>query len=230
MRIAANLKIILNISCIVFILATESCKTRPAKVSPSQVNSDYYKIDDRCKNWMAKPLTANLTDVGKGQHDIYDIVIVKTSDSKKLRATFENVKNRLIRYQQYPVSIISPSICDSSLRIKKGTTIIQDINILGKTWETANRVLEISEQKTEFLDEWAFRVGSVLGHKEKGVVRYSVRLDKKLNQVSYHIETYSTPGSWLVKLGKPVVRHYQVSYSNQSLEHVKKQENPNLSE
>lgn len=73
------------------------------------------------------------------------------------------------------------------------------------------RVIETWDTPTHF----GFSYGTLPGHAMSGEERFSVHKDGDI--VSYEILAYSKPGTWLARVGLPVVRRMQWKFGTDSL-------------
>jgi uncharacterized protein (UPF0548 family) len=203
-----------------------ACKVRSDTSETSNLSENKHRAQQGvCKKWTARGLTANKEFVSQGKHDVYRIQIATQEQlgvNLPLQAVFDAARKRLTSYKQYPKENIDTLVCAPNSLVSVNTTVVQFITVLGVVWETANRMILPIEDNTNDVERWGFMVGSLYGHKERGVVRYTLEWDHKLNALYYQIETNSEPAGILSNAGYPVVRHYQVSYSNESLEYMKK--------
>lgn len=82
----------------------------------------------------------------------------------------------------------------------------------------ASRVVEVFEkrQREDSVIESGFRYRTLVGHPELGEEVFRVEKEPVSGQIHLHIEAWSLPNLWLVRLLRPWARHIQRSAATQA--------------
>lgn len=98
-----------------------------------------------------------------------------------------------------------------SEKIDVGKEVTVVFRLLGLYWYNACRILYLVDET----DRFGFAYGTLAAHVECGEERFLVTRDLN-GAVSYHIDAFSRPAHWLVRLGYPVARRFQKRFARDS--------------
>jgi hypothetical protein len=131
----------------------------------------------------------------------------------------------LFDYQIFPnnIMIFKNEWTDKSRKMKIGDTIAQQVYI--PPTKTFSQKIIFGVRINEIIDKAdkkGFSYETLEGHVEKGVSIFTV--EQIENKIIFKVQTYSTPGNFLIKLLGPIFSvPYQTFCTKAALENVKRQ-------
>jgi uncharacterized protein (UPF0548 family) len=165
--------------------------------------------------WRSKPLSVDLAHGKTGTHDQYSIAL--SLDSRE--RSFERASSALFRYHVFPPNRMRAHVCTADGRIAIGATIIQRILLGPIAMEMGVRVVDIVDHASG-LRQAGFTYATLEGHSERGIATFSVR--ERVGEPSvFEIESWSTPGTLVAWLSRPVARWAQRSFTREALLHFR---------
>jgi len=115
---------------------------------------------------------------------------------------FARIRNRLLRYEIYPESVVKSAICPPS-ELVSNALIVQRTFFGPIALESAVRVISLLDRPNDPEPATAFTYVTLKGHPERGIATFSLQL-RPGNEVVFSIETCSWPGTWLTSVLSPV--------------------------
>jgi uncharacterized protein (UPF0548 family) len=128
---------------------------------------------------------------------------------------FDHLRQRLLAYDIFPPQIVHAAIWPPG-PIRAGATIVQRVVLGPLGLEAAVRVIDSWDRQLESGREAGFAYVTLLGHPERGVASFAVRLEAP-GRLSVHIEARSQAGLLLTRLGRPLARLFQRSLTRAAL-------------
>jgi uncharacterized protein (UPF0548 family) len=157
------------------------------------------------ERWKATPLNLAVDQAHTGTHDVYSVALPPA-------ATLDGTTDALLRYRIFPPRRMRARVCTPDGRIAPGVTIIQRVLLGPVALEMAVRVIETGAA--------LFTYATLEGHSERGIATFAVR-EAKGGGLAFEIESWSTPGNLLAKLGRPVARAAQQKFTREALLHFR---------
>jgi uncharacterized protein (UPF0548 family) len=149
-----------------------------------------------------------------GSHDDYSIALPLRPG--ELRSTErQRALESLFHYRIFPEHRMRAEICTVDGRIVDGTTIIQRVFMGSLCLEMAVRVTEVFGVESQS-GKTGFTYATLVGHVERGLATFSVDDDSD-ETLTFRIESWSSPGNLLARLGRPIARRMQRSSTDQAL-------------
>ena len=129
-------------------------------------------------------------------------------------ACFAKAKQCIQRWYMFPSSwtLIFPK----QSAIQKDTTVGMAFRLLGIWWVNSCRIVYTIEE----LHRFGFAYGTLPAHIERGEELFLVEMDEE-GKVWYHIQAFSKPRHWLVRLGYWFARSQQRRFVQHSFEVMK---------
>ena len=109
-------------------------------------------------------------------------------------------------------------LCWSNTPIEVGRTVAIVVGHFGFWSMSAARIVYVIDEPNRF----GFAYGTLTDHVESGEERFSVELDRTTGEVWYDLFAFSRPAHPLAKLGLPVSRYLQKSFTADSLAAMKR--------
>lgn len=134
---------------------------------------------------------------------------------------FRRVRNRLFAYDIFPSRFMRFILCPPG-PITEGNLIVQRAGPRWLSLESAVRVIEAWNRSSQNGRLAGFRYATLAGHPEQGWASFEVRLlDGK--QVEVVLEARSRAGTFLTKIGRPLVRATQLMATKAALRRLTQQ-------
>ena len=129
-------------------------------------------------------------------------------------ACFAKAKQCIQRWYMFPSSwtLIFPK----QSAIQKDTTVGMAFRLLGIWWVNSCRIVYTIDE----LHRFGFAYGTLPAHIERGEELFLVEMDEE-GKVWYHIQAFSKPRHWLVRLGYWFARSQQRRFVQHSFEVMK---------
>jgi uncharacterized protein (UPF0548 family) len=126
-------------------------------------------------------------------------------------AVFRSARERLFRYRIFPRAILRPLVDASDGVVRDGATVVFIASLPGLplSIEAAVCVVRTWDTATDTRLEAGLEIATLAGHPERGWERFSIELDQAGGTLALTIESWSAPGSLLVRLGGPFGRWLQ---------------------
>lgn len=161
--------------------------------------------------WSRKPLNVDLARGKTGTHDQYSIALPLDSRER----SFDRAVLALSRYHIFPPTRMRAHVCTPDGRMVIGATVIQRVLIGPIAMEMGVRVVDTIGD-AEGLRQAGFTYATLEGHSERGIATFSVR-ERAGEPATFEIESWSTPGTLLARLGRPIARWAQRSFTREGL-------------
>jgi uncharacterized protein (UPF0548 family) len=87
--------------------------------------------------------------------------------------------------------------------------------------ETGVRVVDVFDSASDGERRCGFSYATLEGHPERGLATFYLRQDSTGGGLALVIETWSRPGIWLTRAGRPVARMLQRRLTAEALEHFR---------
>jgi len=165
--------------------------------------------------WKRKPLNVDLARGKSGTHDQYSIALPLDSHDR----SFDRAVSALFRYQVFPPERMRAHVCAPGGGIVMGATIIQHVLLGPIAMEMGVRVVDVVDHASA-IRQAAFTYATLEGHSERGLATFSVR-EHPDGPATFDIESWSTPGTLLAWIGRPVARWAQRSFTREALLHFR---------
>ena len=132
---------------------------------------------------------------------------------------FRRVAAAILEYRVFP-----PSLVEGVLRrtpIQAGDTVGILFHFLpGIDLFSAARATETFDEFRDGLWRAGFTYRTLDGHPELGEETFSVEKHPVTGEVTAALRSWSRPGTWLTRLGRPVTRWYQVRANRAAVRHL----------
>lgn len=172
---------------------------------------------DHCERWIRRLETDSL-DGTEGVVDHY-AKGVELPVGADIASWFRRLEDRLLTYQVFPPRRMRAHVCSDDGRLREGTTIVQQVGIGPMTLEAGVRVIRVWRRHDGDGDETGFTYATLEGHPEQGISTFTIRHLAGQPSIDFIIDVRSRPGSWLIKLARPVTRRFQVRATEAALAH-----------
>ena len=166
--------------------------------------------------WTSKPLNLHLAQAQAGTHDLYAIDLHRNHPGDD---TFARATAALFRYRVFPPRRMKAHVCTRDGRIVTGATIIQRVLIGPLVMEMAVRVVAVFDD-AKSVRRAGFTYATLAGHSERGTATFLVR-EQPDKSIAFEIESWSRPGDWLARLGRPLARLAQRTFTREALAHFR---------
>jgi uncharacterized protein (UPF0548 family) len=153
------------------------------------------------------------------RHDHYQRAVELAADDDP-DAAFERAREALLRYRIFRLSVLHPLVDTPDGLTREGTTVAFTASppFLPLSIEAAVRVVRTWDATIDGAREAGLEIATLAGHPERGWEQFSVRLDPPRRTLTFRIDAWSRPGSFLVRLGGPIGRWIQRRASNAALQ------------
>jgi uncharacterized protein (UPF0548 family) len=155
------------------------------------------------ERWARAPLNIDPANGRVGRHDVHSIDVPTSRIERAVEA--------LLRYHIFPPRRMRAHLNTPDGLVALEAIIVQRVLLGPLALEMAVRVVEVSRDP----DGAAFTYATVEGHVERGLAAFSVRT--KGDGVVFTIETWSSAGTALARLGGPFARHAQRTSTREAL-------------
>lgn len=166
-----------------------------------------------CARWKAAPQTdSGPLDVGRGERHHAEI----TFDGDAAR--FDRALDRVMRYAIFPPSWLLPTVCSDDGRLAPGVTVVQRV-FMGPigVWSGV-RIMEVFDEATAQERRAGFSCGTLLGHPERGVERFT--LVRSGDSITFSLDSRSELAAFYARLGQPFARFFQHRAVDAAMRHV----------
>lgn len=123
-------------------------------------------------------------------------------------AAFERIRGRLFAYDIFSPRLMHFAVCPSG-PIAPQTVIVQRLGIGPIRLESAVRVIDTWDRRTEDSREAGFLYVTLRGHPEKGIASFAVR-NGRGGTVTLVLEARSAPGTLIARFARPLARRAQL--------------------
>lgn len=163
-----------------------------------------------CQQWVsARQTDAGALDTGPGERH-HDHV---TFDGDQAR--FERALEMVMRYAMFPSSWLLATVCSDDGRLAPGVTVVQRVFMGPVGVESGVRVMDVFDEvearsgsaQTDDRRRAGFSCGTLLGHPERGVERFTLTLHE--GRITFSLESRSELATWYARLGPPIARFFQ---------------------
>lgn len=155
-----------------------------------------------CSYWRARE--PNVDPAGRdGVHDHYS-VIVPAPAVETAGDALEAVARHVLSYRVFATHRMHHCICGAGPTLENGDTIVQRIFVGPLAIEAGVRVVDVFRDG----DRIGFSYVTLEGHVERGVASFFVARSRE-REVTFHIESWSTPSALTTWLAPGVARYFQ---------------------
>jgi uncharacterized protein (UPF0548 family) len=134
---------------------------------------------------------------------------------------FETVARAILSYEVFPPWLVSGALRRNP--VKTGDTYGICYHFFpGIDFFFGGRVVAVTREEIDGVCRAGFRFRTVVGHPECGEETFWVEKDKTTGLVRAGLRSWSRPGLWLTRLGKPYTRWVQVRASYAALDNLQR--------
>jgi hypothetical protein len=181
--------------------------TRVLKSIPASVDS-WRDVEPNCP----------LDTLRRGRHDLYTSSLpIYPADPSR---SWLHYRARLALYEIFSPSLMGASIYSKSGQIELDAIIVQRVYLGPFATEMAVKVIDVDDR--EFADGtklFGFSYITLTGHSEKGEARFAVE-QKPTGGIDFTIESWSTQGTLLARIGAAVARIIQTNAVNGAIRNL----------
>lgn len=169
-------------------------------------------IPTRVDRWKDVEPNCPLETLRHGRHDLYASSLpVYPPDPAK---SWLHYKSRLARYEIFSPNLMGSTIFSDSGQIELDAIVVQRVYLGSVATEMAVKVIIVDDTA---LDDgtkvFGFSYITLNGHSEKGEARFAVE-QKPTGAIDFTIESWSTQGTLLARIGAPIARIIQTNAVN----------------
>jgi uncharacterized protein (UPF0548 family) len=134
-------------------------------------------------------------------------------------SAFEAARDRLLEYRIFPEAILRPLVGTPDGRVRDDTVVVFRASLPRSpvSIEGGIRVIATWDRSDGDGRRAGFEIATLAGHPERGHERFEVRLARQARRLSFTIEAWSRPASFVVRLAGPIGRWIQVRASRAAL-------------
>lgn len=163
-----------------------------------------------CQHWVsARQTDAGALDTGPGERHRDHV----TFDGDQAR--FERALDLVMRYAMFPSSWLLATVCSDDGRLAPGVTVVQRVFMGPVGVESGVRVMDVFDEvkaragsaESDYGRRAGFSCGTLLGHPERGVERFTLTLHE--GRITFSLESRSELATWYARLGPPIARLFQ---------------------
>jgi len=169
-----------------------------------------------CEGWSRRACSTSGEDAQRGRFDRSSVSLTASLGEGR-EAVFTRAANALLLYQVFPPWRMRYRVCTGDGRVARGATIVQRVRLGLVALETAVRVVDVFEWAPPGERKCGFSYATLEGHPERGIATFYVRQDSLTGVVDLVIETWSRPGTWATRMGRPVARLLQRHLTSEAL-------------
>lgn len=177
----------------------------------------------RLDEWEHRPLWPAIADgPGPRDHrDVYEAEVAREPPGPPLsRGPFRAVADAILAYRIFPSSFVTGVLRRSPVEL--GDTVGIRYHLpLGVDLFFAARVVARFDGADGPRWRTGFTYQTLVGHPELGEETFAVEKSVDDGRISASLRSWSRPGTWLAKLGAPVVRRLQVGASRAALRNLR---------
>jgi uncharacterized protein (UPF0548 family) len=173
-----------------------------------------------CAAWSGLALSTSDEDARRGVFDRSSLGL-PVSSGASLDAVFDRAARALLRYQIFPPWRMQYRVCTTDGNVAEGATIVQRVTFGPVALETAVRVVSVFDSTSDGERKSGFTYATLRGHPERGLATFCVRHELATASLSVAIETWSRPGVWFTRIGRPVARVLQKRMTREALSHFR---------
>lgn len=172
--------------------------TRVLKSIPTSVDS-WKDVEPNCP----------LETLRQGRHDLYASSLpIYPADTAK---SWLHYKSRLAVYEIFSPNLMGASIFSKSDQIELDAIIVQRVYLGPVATEMAVKVISVDDMAlADGTKVFGFSYITLNGHSEKGEARFAIE-QKSTGAIDLSIESWSTQGTLLARIGAPVARIIQTN-------------------
>jgi uncharacterized protein (UPF0548 family) len=169
--------------------------------------------------WSGLALSTSDKDARRGAFDRSSLDLPVSDGS--LDAVFDRAVRALLRYQIFPPWRMQYRVGTTDGNVAEGATIVQRVTFGPIALETAVRVVSVFDSTSGGERKSGFTYATLRGHPERGLATFYVRHELATASLSVVIETWSRPGVWFTRIGRPVARVLQKRMTREALSHFR---------
>ncbi len=174
-----------------------------------------------CQKWARVILPVRDSDLKEKLQDRFSVTL-GSADGQENQDLFDRATKELFAYHIYPPWRMRPTLCGSQGRIAKDGLIVQRILLGPLGVETAVRVVDVFDVEDKEKRSVGFIYATLPGHPERGEAKFKVSRYRSSGQVTFTIETCSSPGNWLSALVRPLTHFLQKRSNHEALVYFKR--------
>ncbi len=155
-----------------------------------------------CDRWQAAAQTDS-GQVGAGPGQPYHDKVRFRGDA----ARFGRVLDLVMRYQMFPPTLLTPSVCSAEGQLARDVTVVQRIFMGPIGLESGIRVTAVFDEVTPDGRRAGFACATLEGHPERGVERFTLTLAD--GEITFMMEARSSLAALYARLAPPAARFFQ---------------------
>lgn len=125
-------------------------------------------------------------------------------------AAFARAREALSLYRVYRPGRLRARVLTPDGRMAPGALVVQRVRLGPLVVEAGVRVVDLVDAEDGAGRTYGYAYATLPGHPERGVARFRLRLDRRAGEVSFGISSWSMPGHWLTRVGRPYARRLQL--------------------